>query len=304
MLKWQHQLPGTVIVAMAMMPPTAMAQRAGHHGGGYLAHNMSGRSLGGRFGGGVGIGAGIGGWGFGGWGSGGWGWGSGYWLPYYAIGVPGGALTFMPPMLLMGPGGFGPMTGPPPLMVDRGPIAAPPPAGLMNPANQNQPVINPGQKPKARDSTRASQLVLMGDRLFRGNNIKKAEERYLQATRSDPSSAAPLVGLAQVALVRVQYSEAARRLREAETAQPGWIATASDIQAVYGEPGDFARHLAHLESHLQVHPEDRDAWLVLGAEWYLSGRSSRAADVFLRLNDRKRKPDIALSAFLHATNQE
>ena len=34
------------------------------------------------------------------------------------------------------------------------------------------------------------------------------------------------------------------------------------------------------------------------------GPHRRAADVFLRLNDPKRKPDIALSAFLHATNQE
>ena len=114
----------------------------------------------------------------------------------------------------------------------------------------------------------------MGDRLFRGNNIKKAEERYGQATRLDPSSAAPLIGLAQIALVRVQYGEAARRLREAETAQPGWIVTAPDVQSIYGEPGDFARHLARLESHLQVHPDDRDAWLVLGTEWYLSGRTA------------------------------
>jgi hypothetical protein len=52
-----------------------------------------------------------------------------------------------------------------------------------------------------------------------------------------------------------------------------------------------------------VHPEDRDAWLVLGAEWYLSGRSARAADVFQRLNDPTRRPDIALSAFLEATSQ-
>jgi tetratricopeptide (TPR) repeat protein len=196
------------------------------------------------------------------------------------------------------------MMAPQPLAVDRGPIAPPPPAGLVDPADGNRPANKAGQKPKAKDSARAGQLVLMGDRLFRGNNIKKAEERYVQATRLDPSAAAPLVGLAQVALVRVQYAEAARRMREAETAQPGWIVTAPDIQSIYGEPGDFARHLARLESHLQVHPDDRDAWLVLGAEWYLSGRTARAADVFLRLNDPKRKPDIALSAFLHATNQE
>jgi cytochrome c-type biogenesis protein CcmH/NrfG len=165
-------------------------------------------------------------------------------------------------------------------------------------------VIKTTQKAKPKDPARAGQLVLMAERLFRGNNLKKAEDRYVQATRQDPNSATPLVGLAQIALVRGDYSEAARRFREAEAAQPGWILTAPDLQSTYGEPGDFARHLGRLESHLQMHPDDRDAWLVLGAEWYLSGRSSRAADVFMRLNDPKRKPDIALAAFLQATNQD
>ncbi len=298
-MKVRDLLISGVVLATVLTAPFAMAQHAGHHGGMSLAHHMSGRSYGAGMGGGgigIGIGAGVGGWGFGGW-------GLGYWLPYYTIGLPGGPVTFVPPMMAMGPGGFGPMMGPP-LAVDGGPIAPPPPAGLIGPANQNRPVDNPAQKLKPKDTARSSQLVLMGERLFRGNNIKKAEERYLQATRSDPSAAAPLVGLAQVAIVREQYAEAARRLREAETAQPGWITTASDIQSVYGEPGEFARHLARIESHLQMHPEDRDAWLVLGAEWYLSGRTARAADVFLRLNDPKRKPDIALSAFLHASNQQ
>jgi cytochrome c-type biogenesis protein CcmH/NrfG len=147
-------------------------------------------------------------------------------------------------------------------------------------------------------------MVVVGDRLFRTGNTKKAEERYLQAARLDPSAAIPLVRLAQIALVREQYGDAARRIRDAEQAQPGWILTAPDIQALYGEPSDFARHLARLESHLQVHPEDRDAWMVLGAELYLSGRTARAADVFLRLSDPRRQPDIALSAFLQATKQE
>ena len=45
-------------------------------------------------------------------------------------------------------------------------------------------------------------------------------------------------------------------------------------------------------------PGDRDAWLVLGAELFLSGQTHRAADIFLRLTDRK--PDPALAAFLDA----
>ncbi len=104
-------------------------------------------------------------------------------------------------------------------------------------------------------------------------------------------------------MVRGQYAAAADRLREAETAQPGWIINAPDIQALYGEPTDFASNVAELETHLQANPDDRDAWLVLGAEWFLSGRTTKAADVFKRLNDPNRKPDVALAAFLDASNQ-
>jgi tetratricopeptide (TPR) repeat protein len=139
--------------------------------------------------------------------------------------------------------------------------------------------------------------------LFRAGNLKKAEERYLQAMRASPDLAGPRVRLAQIALVRGHYADAAKWFRDAETAQPGWIITAPDIQTMYGEPTEFAQHLARLESHLQVHPDDRDAWLVLGAEWFLSGRTTKAADVFKRLDDPNRKSDVALAAFLDASNQ-
>jgi len=139
--------------------------------------------------------------------------------------------------------------------------------------------------------------------LFRAGNLKKAEERYQQAMRAAPDLAAPRIRLAQVALARGNYTEAANRLREAETAEPGWIITAPDIQSIYGEPAEFSRNLSRLESYLQVHPDDRDAWLVLGAQWFLTGRTAKAADVFKRLDDPKRKPDVALAAFLDASNQ-
>jgi cytochrome c-type biogenesis protein CcmH/NrfG len=143
--------------------------------------------------------------------------------------------------------------------------------------------------------------VTVGDRLFRVNNLKKAEERYLQAARQDPQSAQPLIRLAQVAFVRARYADACQRLREAETVEPGWIQKAPDVQAIYGEPTEFAGHLARLETHLQIHPGDREGWLLLGAQWFLSGRTGRAGDVFLRLRDPRRKPDIALAAFLEAS---
>ena len=46
----------------------------------------------------------------------------------------------------------------------------------------------------------------------------------------------PLVRLAQIALVRDQFAEVADRLREAETAQPGWIVTAPTSSRFTGSP--------------------------------------------------------------------
>ncbi|QEH32796.1 cellulose synthase subunit BcsC [Aquisphaera giovannonii] len=228
-----------------------------------------------------------------------------YWVPYFAVGLPDGEVAYyVPPPILYTPAGpvigAGPLAAPVPVSIQRGPLAPAPPPGLVpEPAPKR-----PGPAPIARkESARAAQLVVLGDRHFKAANVKRAEERYQQAEKLDPSSATAQLRMAQVAIVRERYAEAAQRLRDAQTAQPGWIAATPDIQSLYGEPQEFARHLNRLESHLQAHPEDRDAWLVLGAEWYLSGRTARAADVFARIDDPHRKPDIALAAFLEATRQ-
>jgi cytochrome c-type biogenesis protein CcmH/NrfG len=180
-------------------------------------------------------------------------------------------------------------------VMDGGPLGGPmpPPAFVRAPAVAHQ------ANAQRIDGPKSEQLVTIGDRLFRAKNLKRAEERYGQALRADPGAAAPRVRLAQVALVRERYGEAAERFREAVAAEPGWLARAPDIQAVYGEPTEFNHQIARLESHLLLEPGDRDAWLVLGAQLYLSGQTRRAGDVFLRLTDRQ--PDPALAAFLDAT---
>lgn len=220
-----------------------------------------------------------------------------YPYPYYqTIGPDGRPITILPPM--------------PPLIVPAVlvPVAVPqPPAnggnfGLAGPLPRGGvPTARslPGAAKKKVDPGRASQLVTFGDRLFRGGNTRKAEERYQQAARANPNSAAPQVRLAQLALVRSHYGEAADHLRTAQAAEPGWVTNVDDIQSIYSEPADFAKQIAKLESHLQANPGDRDAWLVLGAQWYLSGRTQKAADIFLRLSDRQ--PDAALEAFIEAS---
>jgi hypothetical protein len=264
------------VMVLLLAPGLARAQRGGghmHHGGGHH-HGGGGLPL-------AAVGGGY----------------AGYWYGWpYVVGGPGYVPVYYPG-LVMGPGGFIPPFGPgPPPMPVRGPLLPPPPpTEVVRPAEAAKPAA-------PSDTGRAGQLLTIGDRLFRAGNLKKAEERYLQARNAASNQAAPHVRLAQVALARGHFTEAANRLRDAETAQPGWLVNAPDIQSIYGEPGEFLKQMARLESFLQSHPDDRDAWLVLGAEWFLSGRTSRAADVFLRLDDPRRKPDVALAAFLFASN--
>ena len=276
----KHLSLGVAILVTMTIPaqagPVHLRSLLGHGGGGSGGHGGHGGGMhhGIGWGGGYGYGFGVGGW-------------------YYGYS----------PFLFFGPAGFFPPYPAmmPPVMARQGPLLPPPPPGMLLPM-QPAVKVRPANF-KRGDSTRATQLMTFGDRLFRAGNLKKAEDRYEQAVRAAPDLAAPRVRLAQIALTRGNFTEAANRLREAETAEPGWIVTAPDLQALYGEPSEFARTVGRIETHLQSNPDDRDAWLVLGAEWFLSGRTAKAADVFKRLNDPARKPDVALAAFLDASNQ-
>lgn len=216
------------------------------------------------------------------------------WTSFSLGAVSGGYGWFGPPYFMtLGPNG--PVFNTPagqmgiPVFVDGGALG-----GGMPPSNRMP------NAPKARppNALRSDQLVTIGDRLFRAGNLKRAADRFEQAFRAAPDRAAPRVHLAQVELTRGNYSEAAALLRSAIAAEPGWLPHAPDIQAIYGEPVEFARQIARLESRVLVEPGDRDAWLVLGAQLFLSGRTRRAADIFLRLSDRQGDP--ALAAFLAA----
>jgi len=216
---------------------------------------------------------------------------------------PGGAYAYSPPLIVIGSGGYFPTPGPTfvpqPFPAAIGPrggglMLPMPPPGLIDP-------IPPAPRPFQPNPARAKEQVEIGDRSFRVGGIKRAEDKYKLAAKADPSAPAPHVHLAQVSIVRGDYTSAADRLRDAVTVAPNaeLLLRVPDIQAMFGEPADFAKQLARLESHLQANPNDRDAWFVLGAERYLSGRSKEASDVFQRLTDRR--PDEALAAFMDAS---
>lgn len=216
---------------------------------------------------------------------------------YYGYGV-GGAYVYSPPLVVFTPG-FTPFLAPAfPQGLAMGGMGgglnlpAPPP-GLVD--------LAPVPRPRPTNPAKAKELTEIGDRSFRAHNIKRAEDKYKLALKADPTSPTPHVHLAQVSIARGNYAAAADHLRDAVTvAGDGtWLVNFADIQAIFGEPADFARQVGRLETHLQANPNDREAWFVLGAETYLSGRSRQAFDIFQRLTDRR--ADEALTAFMDAS---
>ena len=169
---------------------------------------------------------------------------------------------------------------------------APPggPGGLMLPALPNNG-LRPASRPTRSSPARSKELVELGDRSFRGGNTKKAQDRYLLAIKSDPTSVTPHVHLAQLALIRGKYKEAADSLRAAVAvgAGTGWLANAPDIQSIFGEPADFAKKLAEARiAPPRLIPGDRDAWVRPRVRNITSRAGAKlAADVFQRLTDRQ-----------------
>jgi tetratricopeptide (TPR) repeat protein len=220
---------------------------------------------------------------------------------------PCGPVPYSPPFFVIGSGAYWPSY--PPVPTIRGlfpgemfPSPEPEPPPQLQVPDQ-PPLSQPVMRTKRIDPGRAKELIAIGDRHFRAKDLRRTSQRYEQALLAEPGSAVARVRLAQVALVRGQFTEAANRLREALAAEPDWLAHAPDIQDLYGEPSDFKDQVAKLERHLKDNPNDRDAWLVLGAQWFLSGRTRQAADIFHRLSARPpdRPPDPTLAAFLDAS---
>jgi len=116
------------------------------------------------------------------------------------------------------------------------------PGGLMLPSPPREFSGQAATRPRRPNPARARELVELGDRSFRGDNTRRAEDRYQQAIKADPAAVAPHVHLAQIALIRGHYTEAADHLRSAVAtgAGSGWLANAPDVQSMFSEPGGSA----------------------------------------------------------------
>lgn len=217
----------------------------------------------------------------------GYGYSSSFYSGYQGYGYP-------PPGLL----GYPTPNTPYPIGIPPQNMQAPNPAMIRNPlANRPNPAPV-SEKVKAKNKAKAQDALTRGDRFFQTGKTATAKERYRLALKSDPELGDARARLSVLALIKGDRREALGLIHEAVTQDPDWPKTAGNVQSMFSEPAQFHKLIADLEAEVQANPADREAQTLLGIQLYLSGRTDRAKDVFLRLNDRK--PDLTLAAFMDA----
>ena len=119
-----------------------------------------------------------------------------------------------------------------------------------------------------------------------------------------PDLAKPRFRLAQIAMMRGQYAAAADADSRGRNRAAGLDRQRPRYPGPLRRAGRFRQQRgAARDSSCRPIPTTAMRGSSWAAEWFLSGRTTKAADVFKRLNDPNRKPDVALAAFLDASNQ-
>ena len=124
--------------------------------------------------------------------------------------------------------------------------------------------------------------LLLGDMHFKEGNFEGAEEQYLIAQKRKPGSAVPMLAIGHARFAMRDYAGAAKGLRSGLAAYGKLSSLSMDRRDFYAEPKTFYAHLAALEKFVEQHPDDSNAFFVLGYNYYFSERSSLSKEAFER----------------------
>lgn len=174
------------------------------------------------------------------------------------------------------------------------PVAEPPP-----PPAEGGPEASSGRRePQSED--RIQRLMREGMEAFTAGDYDQSGRMFLQAGMANPDNIDAWLAYAVARFATRDYEASALAVRRGVRAMPDVASSPINIRERYGRPDDFDRHLASLESHVRVQPEDAEAWLVLGFVRHFSQQRELAAKTF-EVIDRRFETDRDIAqAFLKA----
>jgi tetratricopeptide (TPR) repeat protein len=156
-------------------------------------------------------------------------------------------------------------------------------AGVVEPAPpQEAAPVEPD--PEAAEihvpTEREQELLKNGMTSFESGDYEKAARLFLQAAMANPDNIDALLAYAVARFATGDYAVSAIAIRRGVSKFPGVVNAAFDVRDRYGRPDDFEPQMVQLERFVQVHPDDIDAWLVLGFIRHFSDQRELSARTF------------------------
>jgi tetratricopeptide (TPR) repeat protein len=145
----------------------------------------------------------------------------------------------------------------------------------------------------------AERFVLEGDTHFREGRYQDAADAYLQALTHVPADGSIHFVLSDALFALGDYHYAAYVIRKGLELEPDLARSDVDKRTFYGNPADFAKHLASLRDYISDHAFDAAAHLVLGYNLLFSADHSGAENALRRALDLN-PGETAAKTFLDA----
>ncbi len=125
----------------------------------------------------------------------------------------------------------------------------------------------------------ASEYMALGDRAFIEARYGDAVHYYAKAIEFSPEDGVLYLVLSDALLATGDYHYAAYAVRSALEKNPELAELTLDKRDFYGDPTDFDRQLALLESYHRDHYLDEDARLLLAANYLFSDQAERSIEL-------------------------
>lgn len=123
-------------------------------------------------------------------------------------------------------------------------------------------------------------LLADAARMFQEGRYEESRTLLVQAVLSDPENGFAELAYALGHFAVGEYDPAAEAVRRGAALVPDVIDLPIDVVRQYGQPKDFETHLQALQLYAAAHPEDQNAWFLLGYVMYSSGKPQEAQRAF------------------------
>jgi Flp pilus assembly protein TadD len=119
--------------------------------------------------------------------------------------------------------------------------------------------------------------------MFRAGSYGHAARAFIAAADKNHEDAASRIHAAQCLMAVGMYEDAVAHIRRAFELQPLLMQLPMNLASDYGNKDDYADHVAALTAHVEAHPKDDQAAVLLAYELFFSDRPQDSSDAMRRI---------------------